>query len=64
MKITEEALAEMKEQEKAEQEALAASQSADFQLTEDPIVNDDSYSYDSNADNNDESSIEDNLMDD
>ena len=58
MKITEEALASMKEQEKAEQEALAASQSMDSQLTEDPIVNDESYSYD-----NEEASEADNPMD-
>ena len=59
MKITEEALASMQEQEKAEQEALAASQAMDSQLSEDPIVNDDSYSYD-----NDVSSETDSLMDD
>jgi hypothetical protein len=61
MKITEEALAEMKEQEKAEQEALAASQTMDYQLSEDPIVNDDSYSYDNNSE--DTSNETENLMD-
>ena len=61
MKITEEALAEMKEQEKAEQEALAASQKMDYQLSEDPIVNDDSYSYDNNSE--DTSNETENLMD-
>ena len=60
MKITEEALAEMKEQEKAEQEALAASQTMDFQLSEDPIVNDDSYNYDNS--NEDTSSETEDLM--
>ena len=58
MKITEEALASMQEQEKAEQEALAANQSMDSQLAEDPIINDESYSY-----NNDVEGDQDNPMD-
>ena len=44
MKITEEALESMKEQEMAEQEA-AADQSLGSNLTETPITNEESYDY-------------------
>jgi hypothetical protein len=57
MKITEEALESMKEQEMAEQGA--ADQSLGSSLTETPITNDESYDYDSTASLQDPS-----LMDD
>jgi hypothetical protein len=58
MKITEEALESMKEQEMAEQEA-AADQSLGSNLTETPITNEESYDYDNTASLQDPS-----LMDD
>ena len=58
MKITEEALESMKEQEMAEQEA-AADQSLSSNLTETPITNEESYDYDNTASLQDPS-----LMDD
>jgi hypothetical protein len=57
MKITEEALESMKEQEMAEQGA--ADQSLSSNLTETPITNEESYDYDNTASLQDPS-----LMDD
>jgi hypothetical protein len=57
MKITEEALESMKEQEMAEQGA--ADQSLGSNLTETPITNEESYDYDNTASLQDPS-----LMDD